>query len=72
MERPAAHLEISATPCGSCGSAARKTTADHLNRKIFASFNRFLVGGLVAIFGIFPEILGIIMLIDVHIFQRGG
>ena len=32
----------------------------------------YLVGGLVAIFGIFPEILGIIIPIDVHILQRGG
>ena len=33
----------------------------------------FLVGGLVTIFGIFPLILGIIIIpIDFHIFQRGG
>ena len=31
-----------------------------------------LVRGLVAIFGIFPEILGIIIPIDFHIFQRGS
>ena len=31
-----------------------------------------LVGGLVAMNFIFPEILGIIIPIDVHIFQRGG
>ena len=34
--------------------------------------NLSLVGGLVAIFWIFPEILGIIIPIDVHIFQRGS
>ena len=33
----------------------------------------YLVGGLVAIFGIFPFILGMLIIpIDVHIFQRGG
>ena len=31
-----------------------------------------LVGGLVAIFGIFPEILGTIIPIDFHIFQSGS
>ena len=32
----------------------------------------YLVGGLVAIFGIFPYIGFLIIPIDFHIFQRGG